>query len=204
MKAFEWFIDYDKEEKWLNEMAKKGYELQNVGFGYTFALAKSENTIIRIDYRTFKNQEDFNDYCALFEDSGWKHVVGTKYSGAQYFKKVSEDGNDDIFSDEASKAGKYKRMSDGLLTLGVCFIPITITTMKNIYTDFWSIFHPERLYYTPGLWQMKGLRFWRAFLFETPFALGRGFSWLLLLIIVISYFVSSIKARMLYYKFQWK
>lgn len=202
MKVFKFFIDYDKEEKWLNEMAKKGYELQSACFGYEFRLGKPEDSIIRIDYRSFKNQADYNDYCTLFEDSGWKHVAGSKNSGAQYFKKVDENGTDDIFSDAASKAGKYKRVSDMWITLGLCYFPLVVSLMTTNHYKLSSILHPERLYLTPGLWEMKGLRFVRAFLFETPFAIMRGFSWAILVIAVIMYFAFAIKARMLYKRLQ--
>ena len=50
-------------------------------FGYEFEPTKPDHAKIKVDYRTFKKQEDFEDYCALFEDSGWEHIAGTKSSG---------------------------------------------------------------------------------------------------------------------------
>jgi hypothetical protein len=35
----------------------------------------------------FKNNSDLQDYLALFRDSGWEHISGSKNSGTQYFKK---------------------------------------------------------------------------------------------------------------------
>ncbi|MDP4178511.1 MAG: DUF2812 domain-containing protein [Bacillota bacterium] len=199
MKVCKFFIDYDKEEKWLNEMAKRGYELKNAYNGlYEFHFGKPEDAIIRIDYRNFKSQVDFNDYCALFEDSGWKHEAGSKRSGNQYFKKIDQNGNDDIFSDTASRAGKYKRVSSMWMSLAVSYITISVSLMITNHINFSSILHPERLYYTPGLWEMKGLRFLGAFLFETPFAIMRGFSWLIFIIFIILYLAFSIKTRILY------
>lgn len=46
------------------------------------------------------------------------------------------------------------------------------------------IINPKTLYFTPGLWDLTGLEFWRAFLFETPFALGRGLAWVFQLAII--------------------
>lgn len=200
MKKFKFFIDYDKEEKWLNEMAKKGYELENVSFRYKFRFKKPENAIIRIDYRTFKNQKDFIDYCTLFEDSGWKHIAGSKYSGAQYFKKIGENSEDDIFSDGISKAGKYKRLSDMWITLAASYLPILVVFISMGYIDVNAMLNPKLLYYTPGLWKMTGIGFWEHFLFETPFAVSRGFMWLFIPIIIVLYFCFSIKAKILYYK----
>ncbi len=33
--------------------------------------------------------------------------------------------------------------------------------------------NPDAIYLKPGLWELEGATFWRAFLFETPFALLR-------------------------------
>ena len=55
MRKFKCFINYDKEEQWLNSMAKEGYELKDVSFGYKFHVKEPEDTILRYDYRTFKN-----------------------------------------------------------------------------------------------------------------------------------------------------
>ncbi|WP_443659137.1 DUF2812 domain-containing protein [Clostridium algidicarnis] len=40
MRKFKFFINYDKEEKWLNDMAKKGYELETASFGDVFYLKR--------------------------------------------------------------------------------------------------------------------------------------------------------------------
>jgi len=59
-------------------MAKQGMQLVKASFGYTFHHTKPEDTNIRIDYRTFKTEIYFLDYCTLFKDSGWKHIAGKK------------------------------------------------------------------------------------------------------------------------------
>ncbi|MBU3204392.1 DUF2812 domain-containing protein [Clostridium algidicarnis] len=200
MRKFKFFINYDKEEKWLNDMAKKGYELETASFGYKFSFTKPQNTKIRIDYRIFKNKEDFMDYSALFEDSGWKHISGNKSCGAQYFKKINENGDEDIFSDDMSKAARYKRLSDMWIGLAVVYLPISIALAFQKSIDIKSILNPKLLYYTPGLWEMSGISFWRRFLFETPFAAGRGLLWLVIPIALVLYICFSVKAKMLYYK----
>lgn len=200
MRKFKFFINYDKEEKWLNDMAKKGYELETASFGYKFSFTKPENTKIRIDYRIFKNKEDFMDYSALFEDSGWKHIYGNKSCGAQYFKKINENGDEDIFSDDMSKAARYKRLSDMWIGLAVVYLPISIALAFQKSIDIKSVLNPKLLYYTPGLWEMSGISFWRRFLFETPFAAGRGLLWLVIPIALVLYICFSVKAKMLYYK----
>ena len=155
-------------------MAKKGYKLESVGFGYKFTFAKVENNTIRIDDRVFKNKGDFIDYCTLFEDSGWKHIVGSRYSGAQYFEKVDENSEDDIFSDSTSKAGKYKRVANRWIALVVCYLTLTLSFISNGQINVKSILNPKLLYYTPGLWERTGVPFWGGLLFETPFVILRA------------------------------
>lgn len=145
-------------------------------------------------------QEDFEHYCALFEDSGWEHVAGTKSSGYQYFRKADNQGSDEIFSDVDSKAGRHKRLSDMWATLALTFIPILMALISSDAIDPGVWLDPRSLYYTPGLWDLHGAAFWRAFLFETPFALFRGLSWLVLPVMIILYLYFAIQANQQYKK----
>lgn len=198
MRRFKYFIDYDKEEKWLKEMAKKGYQLEDRAFGYKFRLTKPENVSIKIDYRTFKKEEDFIEYSTLFEDSGWNHVAGNKRLGAQYFKKVNGNSDDDIFSDNISKAGKYKRLSDMFIGIAISYLPLLVALISTDVINIDAIFNPKQLYLTHGLWEMTGESFWQAFLFETPFVLFRSLLWLFIPVSIILSLFFAHKAQRLY------
>ncbi|NOU91791.1 DUF2812 domain-containing protein [Paenibacillus sp. LMG 31456] len=198
MRKFKFFTNFDKEEKWLNEMAKQGYQFKKKSIGYEFQPSKPENAAIKIDYRTFKKKADFEDYCALFEDSGWKHITGTKSSGYQYFQKADENGSEDIFSDVDSKAVRYKRLSEMWSSLATSFIPIFVVLISTDSIDAAALLNPKLLYYTPGLWEKTGEAFWRSFLFETPFAFFRGFFWMLLPIMIVLYLIFAFKANKQY------
>ncbi len=200
MRKFKFFINFDKEEKWLSEMAKQGYQLEDHSFGYKFRRAQPEDTIIKVDYRVFNKQEDFIDYCTLFEDSGWKHIAGKKGSGWQYFKKVDENSDDDIFSDNISKAGKYKRLSSMFFQMAISYLPLLVVLVTTDVIKLETIVNPKLLYFTPGLWEKTGVSFWRAFLFETPFALFRGIMWAVIPVTMILYLIYSVKANILYQK----
>ncbi|MBA4509618.1 DUF2812 domain-containing protein [Clostridium sporogenes] len=199
MRKFRLFTDYNKEEKWLNEMYKKGYELKNISFGYKFRSIEPEDATVRIDYRIFNKKENFIDYCTLFEDSGWKHLAGSKNSGVQYFKKIHENSQEDIFSDDISKVARYKRLSDHSMMFALCFFALSISLISNGSINVNLILNPKLLYYTPGLWERTGVAFWGGLLFETPFALGRSIVFLIPLIVVLNFYL-AIKARMLYNK----
>lgn len=200
MRKFKFFINCDKEEKWLSDMLKKGYELESVSFGYKFHSIKQENAKIRIDYRTFKNNEDFSDYCSMFSDSGWEHIAGSKWwSEAQYFKRNGEKSGEDIFSDSISKADKYKRLSNMRMGQAGCFLILSLSYISGGNIKVESILNPKLLYFTPGLWDRTGVAFWGGFLFETPFVIMRNFIFIMPLVMVICIFL-LIKARILYNK----
>ncbi|SFK82883.1 Protein of unknown function [Paenibacillus sp. 1_12] len=202
MRIFKFFINFDKEEQWLNEMAKQGYIFTKKSIRYEFQPAIPDHAPIKMDYRKFKNKRDFEDYCTLFEDSGWKHVVGTKSSGAQYFKKIAVNGSDDIFSDVDSKAARYKRISDIWMSTATTFITLFAVLISTHSIDVKAFLNPKLLYVTPGLWDKSGEIFWKAFLFETPFAFVRGFIWMVIPIMIAICFSIGSKANKLFKKTQ--
>lgn len=194
MQKFKLFLRFDREEKWLEHMANQGWMLFGKSLFYDFRPVAPGEKTIRIDYREFKSAKDFSDYCALFEDSGWQHIAGTKSSGAQYFLKIKDDSTEDIFSDVLSRAGRYKRLSGAWFSAAVLFAPFL--TVSKINTG--TLFAPREWYLTPGLWELEGFRFWRAFLFETPFALMRGISWLMPVFGLLLCIGFAVKASLLY------
>ena len=198
MKKYKFFINLDKEEQWLNHMARSGHAFVRKSVRYEFQPAEYDGSTIRIDYRTFKNRRDFEDYRTLFRDSGWEHISGSKGSGAQYFRKVGKEGSDDIFSDVDSKAGRYQRMSRMWLNLAVPYLPIFVALSMNGTIDSEALLQPKLLYLTEGLWDRSGIDFWKAFLFETPFALMRGFLWAFFPITMILFAAFSLKAKKQY------
>lgn len=194
------FFDFAREERWLADMARQGYALSEITClgRYTFQPSDGTGLVYRMDYRVFGRTDDYGEYLALFEDSGWRHLRGSKSSGVQYFVQSKEGAPEDIFSDKASRAGRYQRLSAMWLSLFAAFVPIVVAlAMTNAY-GLAAFTSPKALYLTPGLWQMSGARFWAAFLFETPFAVGRGFSWVLVLLPLILYLIAFLKSRQLY------
>lgn len=198
MKKIKFFLRFDKEEKWLEYMASQGWMLTRKSFFYSFRQVAPKAQTIRLDYRERKSAKDFLDYCTLFEDSGWKHIAGTRTSGTQYFLKINDDSTEDIFSDTLSRAGRYKRLSDAWLYSAIVFIPLLISTESGGWTNFNKMLMPKEWYLTPGLWELEGFSFWWAFLFETPFAVMRGLSGLLAIISILICVGFAIKSRLLY------
>lgn len=198
MKKFKIFLRFDKEEKWLEHMAEQGWLLSRKSLFYYFQKVVPETKTIRIDYREINSANDFLDYCTLFEDSGWKHIAGTKSSGTQYFLKINGDGTEDIFSDTLSRAGRYKRLSDIWLSSAIVLIPLIMVSKPDGWINFDTLSAPREWYLTPGLWELKGISFWWAFLFETPFALMRGIGWMIPIAAMLICVGFAMKSRSLY------
>src|SRR5699024_12773178 len=108
---------------------------------------------------------------ALFEDSGWKHLAGTKNSGDQYFKKIDEGVIDDIFSDKMSKAARYQRFAKMCFELAVAFIPVLVVFFIADIIDFIAFVNPKALYLTKDLCDKTCSDYLSAFLFEKLFVL---------------------------------
>lgn len=198
MRVCKFFIDFEKEEKWLNGMALDGWVLCGKSFNYYFRKTVPGDSVIKIDYRNFKSNYDYRDYLTLFQDSGWEHIAGSRHSGSQYFKKSAENSDTEIFSDTSSKASRYKRYSNMWLSLAITYIPILIALITTKAVDVTAFLNPKLLYYTPGLWERTGAAFWQAFWFETPFAVMRGFFWLLFPVLIILYIAFAVLAKKQY------
>jgi hypothetical protein len=195
MRRFKLFLDFDREEHWLEDCAKAGFLLDSVRFGYHFHEAEPREANIRIDHRTFKRKSDYSDYLALFEDCGWTHLAGTYQNGNQYFLKAGQEGDTELFSDVSSRAARYRRLSRFWLTIGIPYLPMILALNASGAIDLGAFLHPRSLYLTPGLWEREGFAFLSAFLFETPFVLWRSALILFLPLAMLAYLFFAWKAH---------
>lgn len=158
MKIFKVFFDIEKEEQWLNKQLQQGYRCTNIsGIGrYTFKKT-DKRYVIRIDYQDYLPKNKNEEYKTIYKDFKWNHIAGHRLGGRQYWQK-EDDGQNDIFSDRQSIANYYKRFIGYSFSLCILLLFIAIPYMNN-----------AELYHT-DLWNMQGDLFWKAFLFETPFA----------------------------------
>lgn len=115
-RKFRFFYNYEREEAWLDEMARKGWKFIGRSlFGlYRFEETPPQDLNFRIDYRYIPGQTELLKYLQLFQDSGWQHVYGDNSgfgcdAGCKYFVSTSADASEDIFSDASSKAQRYRR-----------------------------------------------------------------------------------------------
>ena len=169
------FRNFDKEEAWLNRMAAEGWLLTKAGLRYRFESAMPGAAVVRVDYQPQMPQSDFDDYVSLFQDSGWRHLHGSRLGGPQYFASTGTgpdaeaDSGSEIFSDDDSKAQRYRR---SLLAHGGVLLMFLVFSLSLWPLDLLSV-PPREWYLTEGLWDMQGLEFLGAFLFETIFVIFR-------------------------------
>lgn len=169
MRKFKFFLNFGKEENWLNQMVAEGHLLISARMLYNFSPITPGSTVVRIDYRPSMTRSDFADYVSLFTDSGWRHLDGTRSGGPQYFASLSADADAEIFSDTVSKAQRYRR---SISVHALLLVPLLIIVLNPELRE--AVFaSPREWYFTPGLWDMQGADFIRAFLFETVFVVFR-------------------------------
>lgn len=111
-----WAWQDEQEEAWLGEMARSGWHLRSVAFPnrYEFDRGVPRDVAYRLDFHS--GSKDMAEYLRLFADAGWEHVG--QYGGWQYFRVEAHPGEaPQIFSDNATKAAKYRRVIGLLVAL---------------------------------------------------------------------------------------
>ena len=105
-----WTWDYDKEEKWLNEMSEKGLQLTKVnGIRYQFEEDAEEKYTYRIELLdNFPCSGKSRNYIEFLEETGVK-VVGSYLRWIYLCKKKSE-GSFELFSDLDSRINQLNRI----------------------------------------------------------------------------------------------
>lgn len=185
MNKYRLFIDPEKEEMWINKIQQDGYRLVSnmLDFIYTFE-ETDEKYITRTDYQNHMSKEKYDEYLNIHEEFGWEHIRGGRFGMTQQIWSKIEDGNDTLFSDRDSKINFYKRQMNFTGSLAFLFL---------IYSFIFEPVTGNNLFLTSGLWDMQGTEFWRAFLFELPFAIMRFLPAILFPIAAVLFFVSYYK-----------
>lgn len=124
-----WFdiTEYDKEADYLREMHKQGWKFLKFTLPvfYKFEKCEPEDVIYQLDYNK-DGSEHKAEYLQMFSDCGWEYLGETV--GYSYFRKPLKEmnGEEEIFSDDASKVEMMERVYKGrmipLLTIFCCII----------------------------------------------------------------------------------
>jgi len=127
-KLWKAFLDYEKEEKWLNQMAAKGLAMTAYTFcRYTFEDCVPGTYIYRIELLEHSvNHPESVQYIRFMAENGVEHV--DTYFRWIYFRKKATDGDFTIYSDFPSKIKHYQRISKIWFSIG--FMELSIGALQ--------------------------------------------------------------------------
>lgn len=113
MIKFRWYYDIDKDEKFLNDMTKKGYALKHFFMGfYTFEKCEPNEYTYRIDLIQDKTPEELKEYIDLITESGAEFIQ--RWGVWAFFRKKGEF---DLYTDLDSQISLYSRIEKMFITL---------------------------------------------------------------------------------------
>ncbi|MGT2935814.1 DUF2812 domain-containing protein [Streptococcus castoreus] len=160
MKKYKCFLSgLEEEEQWINKVQKEGYSLVGVSQWlplYRFEKVTQDPKLIRIDFKDYMSASKYQDYITLFEDSGWKHLSGSRFGGLQYFQQQTMNSDTDIFSDEESRKQMLKAFYNSTLFSGFCSFIVIYANYSSHSINHW--------YLNSDIWQIS----WQASLVLLP------------------------------------
>lgn len=148
--SINWFVDFDKEEQWLNDMAKKGWAFWHTnGVIYRFKQCKPEEFIYQIDFNEKKSKEGIDDYVVFRRSCGDQFVH--QWKSKIYWKREAASGPFEAENNVAAKlrltnkAFNYHLNSFIGLTLIAAFaflvlMPLSRHLPDNVFTSWLNDF----------------------------------------------------------------
>ena len=125
-----WVWDFDKEEKWLNEMAAKGLSLVSVGFcKYEFEDSMpGEYKVCLQLLDNFPRHPESKKYIEFLETTGAEHVGS--FTRWVYFRKKATEGDFELFSDNDSR---LKYLSSVISFVSLITVGNWIAGINNVF-----------------------------------------------------------------------
>ena len=123
-----WAWDFDKEEEWLENMARNGWVLDGVGFcTYHFIKTEPGEYSVRLQYLPIA--EENTDYTNLLEESGAERV-GRMVQWV-YYRKKTADGPFQLFSDLDSRIAHLEKIAKLMLIIAIMNLVIGVVNSFN-------------------------------------------------------------------------
>ena len=121
-----WVWDFEKEERWLNQMAAQGWALESVSWcTYRFVECQPGEYIFRLEMRG--HDSAYLDFLS---------EIGVEYVGRLvqwiYLKKPAADGPFDLFSDIDSRIAHLRRIDRSLLLIGLANLLIGLAGWQQL------------------------------------------------------------------------
>lgn len=120
--------EWKKEEAYLREQHKKGWEFVSInGFClYHFQRCEPQDVVYQLDYNP-DSVSHKREYIQMFQDCGWEYLQN--YAGYSYFRKETSEmktREEEIFCDDASRLEMMKRVFTGRMIPLVVFFFLVI------------------------------------------------------------------------------
>lgn len=118
-KVWKAFVNFEKEEKWLNDMAERGLNFISYSFArYTFEEGTPGEYIYRMELlEKLPEHPESKEYINFIEETGAEHV--DTYMRWVYFRKKRSEGPFDLYSDYDSRIKYYKKVAAFIAPLTV-------------------------------------------------------------------------------------
>lgn len=150
--VFKWFWvwNFEKEEKWLNEMALSGWALDGVGIGFFHFIACEPG-----EYTIRTELHGFDDaYFSFLKEMGVEYV-GRVFQWV-YFRKKTTFGEFELFSDIDSKIKHLNRIARVIWCVGVANLVIGVINSWNpLHIGWMNLLCATLLMYALGRIQGK-------------------------------------------------
>ncbi len=131
------YVDYEKEEVWLNEMCSKGYALIDyTRCKYTFEECKPNSYTYRLEMlENHSDSLESKKYIKFLEETGVEHVAS--YIRWVFLRKKKELGPFVLFTDFESKLKHHKRIA---LFLGPVALLNLVIGLVNLFNPVLLVF----------------------------------------------------------------
>ena len=148
MKRVKWklYMDYEKEEAWLNSMSEKGFAFTDYFlFRYVFEDSEPGEYIYRIELLdNTPGHPESRKYLNFMEENGVEHI--SSWIRWVYFRKKAADGPFDIYSDIDSKVAHYRRISFLWLVIICMGVLVGVPQLFSIFDEYFVAGRGEVLY----------------------------------------------------------
>ncbi|MDI9471288.1 MAG: DUF2812 domain-containing protein [Tissierellia bacterium] len=141
-------FEYEREEKWLNEMAEKGFILQHVGFfSYHFEECIPGEYQVRMQLleKSIHSQES-KEYISFLEDTGIEHM-GNMFGWAYFRKK----GDFELYSDTAPRIRQINTILTSLIIILLANLMSGVTNVLSYLSSGNEMSYPKVSYSIIGI-----------------------------------------------------
>ncbi len=140
-----WAWNFDKEEKWLNEMSDKGWAMAGYSFcTYEFEKTDAERYTYRVELlKNGLNHPESQSYLEFLEETGVERVGS--WGRWVYLRKNRRLGSFELFSDYESKIAHLRRI--------IClFVPLSILNLANGLSNLMQGFFQSNIISPANFW----------------------------------------------------